>query len=148
MEEENPDPTGFLSDLKTPGALGKEGSVLAGGRALLSSTAVLELKGASHAWGRPPPRSPIESPVPVRAAAGIGIGAIHPREQQRDGMEAQPWREAGHPRRRLGADHRPFPAQRFGLCFPRGEELRVKWRNVWGGGGGDLSPLYVLNGIG
>lgn len=64
-------------------------------------------------------------------------------------MKAQPWREACHPRRRLGADPRPFPARRFGLCFPLGEEeMRAKLRNSLGCGRGDSHPLYILNGTG
>lgn len=43
VEEENPDRTVFLNDLTIPGDLGKESSILAGGKMLLSLTAVLEL---------------------------------------------------------------------------------------------------------
>jgi len=57
-------------------------------------------------------------------------------------MGARPWWETHHPRRRLGALHRPFPARRFGLCFPLGEEeMRVKLRNSLGGGGTLVSSL-------
>lgn len=37
VEEENPDQTVFLNDLKIPGVLGEMGPVLAGGKRLLSA---------------------------------------------------------------------------------------------------------------
>lgn len=88
------------------------------------------------------------SPGPGGAAAGVGLCALHPCEQREGGMGVRPWRETHHPGRRLGTLHQPFPARRFGLCFPLGEEeMRVKLRNSPGGGGGrHLSPLYNLNG--
>lgn len=92
VEEENPDQTVFLNDLKIPGGL--EGSVLARGEMpeLSGSTGTSEER--PH-FGQPHRAAHIK-PGPVRAAAGTWGCATHPCGQGRDRGLA--WWEVRHPR--------------------------------------------------
>lgn len=107
VEEENPDQTVFLNDLKIPGGL--EGRVLAGGEIL------------EHPHFGQPRRAAHIKPGPVRAAAGTWGCATHP--MSRAGTEARPGGRCDP--QRLGADHCPFqPEGLVHLCFPLGKRRK------------------------
>lgn len=103
---------------------------------LLGGTAVLGLWKSRHALGTSPaPCFPDKTPVPVRAAAGMGMC----RPPLSSGMRGQGTARPG------GGPFQPKGLVR--LRFPLGEEVSVRLREQFGEGEGD-SCLYILHGTG
>lgn len=131
VEEENPDQTVFLNDLKVPRDLGEKGSVLAGRRRPLSLTVhtgtakELPLLGENH----PQHVSQLKSPVPVSSCWMWRVHRPPVSSRMMGWTEVQPWQDGNATE---AGPTTGFPSPKvWYVCLPLGEEVvRVKLRAI------------------